>query len=162
MEESKLYVSADYLYPKNAPFDLGLGHEWALLEDFFSASWYIMSWNIVNQPITILEQDVTVNGTVDLNGSKGEAKTISVNGTDYVCREFIVTFDFNETGDYVFGELDIEFSTQRHYYFADGVGLVKDVFDPVTITVDIPFYSENDFEVNGTEAVLVDYYIEAE
>lgn len=154
VEESKLYINASALLPATLPKEIDLGSELVILADFFGSTWTLKTQAIDDIDATFGDYDVTLNGTLTISGAKKGTETITVDGIDYNCQEFELSYNYAGKIKYMGYPLDINFTLKRHFFFADGKGLIQDLFESNKVSISVPIIGEIPFDIPGEEALM--------
>ncbi|MCX7908310.1 MAG: hypothetical protein N2560_02180 [Ignavibacteria bacterium] len=133
---------------------IGEGKQWILLADFNSPQWTILSDTTLD---TLDFQDFAkMIPTISVKGKKGNKSDLAIKNKAVPSQEIILTISFKIKMllPNVPLPVNLNFDVVQHYWFGEGIGIVKERLDPFKFSV---LVMEQSF--NGNQSDLIDYNI---
>lgn len=162
-KEDKYYAELMFVLPEldfdgvQMPFE-NTTNRMVVIADNKTAEWNIHTENINSFDVPLAPGIVAkVSGTFDIKGTKGSTEDITYNGEKLKARKFTINYYFLGAGEVSFGTIPIEFTLEMHFYFAEDIGLVRQVFPSRPIEVVIAGLGSQTFQLNGFERMLVNF-----
>lgn len=151
-ENEKIYTLLSFFNNEFIP--IGEGNQWVMIADFNATQWTIL--NDTTLESFDLPDIGKITPTVGIKGKKGNKVDVVVKGKPIPSQEFILTFSFKMKLQIPNVPLPINFNFDvvQHFWFGEGVGLVKERLDPFKFSVVV---MEQSF--NGNQSDLIDYQI---
>lgn len=124
-ENGVLYTMLDDFLPDDGLIQLPdnqITNTWIKIADPNASNWEILNFTLTDIPVNLGEIEVTASGTLKLSATKGDKVIINVLGKDYTAQKYTINTVINAKVNGV----DIPTVTiPTHFYYADGIGLVK-------------------------------------
>lgn len=117
-------------------------------------NWDIHTEEFNDVGVEILGFEVSISGTLKISGERENIETVTNGSFTTEARKFVITYSFSGTGSAQGLSLPIEFDLTMDFYFADGAGLVKQVFNSKNISIDLGLFGSQAFPVEGFERVV--------
>ena len=156
-ENNKLYTHSNLINRYIGSDELGnllpiiIPDGWLLFVDGDNDTWEMLSMDVDDLVVPFMGQDVTVeNAKFIVTGSQEGDDVLTVDGTDYECKKFVITFAL--TGD-VFtqpltGKLDMTL------WLGKEVGMLKQTISPFEITV---AETTSLMKFDGTSSTVIEF-----
>jgi hypothetical protein len=150
----KVYVYSNYFTSiiGNLPFNINIpiSEQWVKLVDSDDEDWKVIEQEI---PDTQIFPGVTIKGTATILGTNAGLEIVNAESQNFNTRKFILKMTF--TGNIVLfsNTLPINLERKTYLYFADNVGLIKSIVEPMKIEL-LP-----GMNMPGHEQILIRHHI---
>jgi hypothetical protein len=133
----KLESLVSDILPVSLPFELPVPQSWVTIADLTQNSWDIYSLNLTNLPINYEAIKAVLTGTLKITGTLKEESTLTVSNKDYKVRR--IEIKYNVSGNAMIEGLPtaipVSFDLVGNFYYAEGIGLLKNVFPSQKVTL---------------------------
>lgn len=160
LDGAKLLGEFYYFMPVGSSFSIPVDkfeNKWVTAVDPNISSWEINSAQFAD---IILDLDLPIQvklaGTLTMKASRGTEVDITIGNSTVKAQEFIVKNIIDAKAN---GLVDLDLELVSHYYYADGIGLVKSTVDSKSVTLSIPLFGSQTIDINGHESTLLRYNI---
>lgn len=129
------------------------GRRWMKIADFSKTSWTVFDTTLTNVEVNV-GQKILVDAVITQTGSFIKKESVTVGDTTFTAHKFTLS-------TLVIGKLSTieatRFTMTEDIWFAENVGIVKDVINPFTVTLGAPFNIK--YPVFGAERLLIKYKV---
>jgi hypothetical protein len=117
----------------------------------------VNNWLILNQPIDTSASfgGFKITGTIQVLGSKGNTKTLLIEGKSYLAQDYIMTFNFQGSVNVAGFPVSIPITRISHFYFVENIGMVENKMENSEMTIPIL----GSFKTGGNDQVIQKFYI---
>lgn len=132
------------------------GRRWMKIADFAKTSWTVFDTTLTNVQVVIpqLGQPISVDAQITQTGSFLTKEPVTVGDTTFTAHKFTLSMlVIGKTG----GIEATRFTLTQDIWFAENIGIVKDVVNPFTVTLGAPFNIK--YPVFGSERLLIKYKV---
>ncbi len=152
-EANKVFISADGINSllnifstviSVDPSKITLDEKWLMIADQSQSSWKVANKTFSKVPFTFATNKGTFSGTTLVNSKKGNTQNFDIQGTSYSAQEYVVESNITINLSVVIDPLPIplpagtiKITNVQHYWFANGVGLVKTQTDNTIMDINI-------------------------
>ncbi|MFH1050319.1 MAG: hypothetical protein V1779_05230 [bacterium] len=166
IEDNKFYYTTktqvfEYfklLPPLNFSFPIDIPLTWYKLSDESGTEWTLFKQDIDSVELQVSGFTVILNDEFEIKAENEgiEDVTYGTNMDKTVsAKKFKVSYIYGGNSLYLGITIQIPFTVESIYYFAENIGLVKQVMNPMVIEL----MGSEFFRMPGTEQILLDYYI---
>lgn len=154
---AKFYTRTSYVLP-NDPEDLDLPFDaipdqWIKIADADASGWTVLEAEISDETVDIGGFPVTLNADYTVEAkNNGEKQVTFDNGETVTAMEYVLTTNIKGTVSAIIVSDDIDFDVVTKLYFAEDLGMVKQVVEPARLTVNVG--NGLTFDVEGHTMIL--------
>lgn len=155
-ETGKFYALPSSFLPTGLEFfPMGnIEEKWYLIaDDNATAPWEILSLPLANITIPIGTFNVPFTGVLTIKGEKKGMSEIHVGTQVLQTQEFLITYTISGVAKLIL-DIPVSLDFKSHFYYAENVGLVKQVFDSFKQVLAAAY----PLEIPGYESRLQKYY----
>lgn len=127
-------------------------NKWIKIADPNASKWELISLNLTDIPLDFEGAQLNLSGTLKLEGTRGDKVIINVLGKDYTAQKYTINSIIQASTSFGDLPITIKATIPTHFYYADGIGLVK----TETESTDISLLTFN-FKTPSSVSVLINY-----
>ncbi|TAL70408.1 MAG: hypothetical protein EPN82_02010 [Bacteroidetes bacterium] len=155
-EKLKVFTYSNYFSNLlgNLPINLNIqiNEQWVKLVDGDDEDWKVIEQEI---PETIIFPGLTMKGNVTILGSKSGTETIQAESQNYNTRKFTLKMTFTGSVTFLSNTFPLNFERKTYLYFADNIGLIKSVIEPMKLSI----LQLQNLNLDGEERILIRHHI---
>lgn len=119
-----------------------------------SGKWDIYTLNLAEVPLDLGGINLKFSGTIKFDGMKGEKKIVNVLNKDYTAQKYTINANINISATFSGIPLPIVATIPTHFYYVDGIGLVRTQTESVAINLIATTYN-----TPSSESLLINYNV---
>ncbi len=127
---------------------------WIKIADPNVSKWELINLNLTDVPLDFEGTPLKLSGTLKLEGVRSDKVIINVLGKDYTTQKYTINSIIEATTSFSGVPITIKATIPTHFYYADGIGLVKSQTESVEISL-LAFT----FKTPASESILINYNV---
>ena len=157
-ENDQLFVLLQSILPTGGTLPIPVDqipNQWVKIADNNATKWDVFSLDLSNIPFDFGGLSLDMSGNLKVEGTKGDKVVVEVMGKEYTAQKYTINSKINATANYQGLPISIgDVIIPTHYYYVQGIGLVKTVTESTEISV-LTFK----FKTPESESILVNYNV---
>jgi len=127
---------------------------WIKIADPNASKWELINLNLTDVPLDFEGTPLKLSGSLKLEGVRSDKVIVNVMGKDYTTQKYTINSIIEATTSFSGLPITIKATIPTHFYYADGIGLVKSQTESVEISL-LAFA----FKTPASESILINYNV---
>jgi len=127
---------------------------WVKIADPNTSKWELINLNLTDIPFPYNGLELNVSGSLKLEGVRSVKVIVNVMGKDYTTQKYTINSIIEATTKVGNLPITIKATIPTHFYYADGIGLVKSQTESVEVNLGL-----TSIKTPASESILINYNV---